>query len=69
MNKVLEFTGCKLAIRTESIKAIDIDPDDNKNVRLYIEGVYAPGGYNIHHPTEEDATRTYSQIIEAMKDD
>ena len=69
MNKVLEFTGCKLAIRTESIKAIDIDPNDRKNIRLFIEGVYTPGGYIIHHSTEEDAERIYNQIIEEMRND
>ena len=69
MNKVLEFSGCKLAIRVNTINAIDADPDDSKNIRLYIEGVYAPGGYNLHCTTEEAAAKIYSQIIEAMKDD
>jgi hypothetical protein len=65
--KVIEFSGCKLAIRTDAINAVDIDPDDKKTVRIFVDGVCTPGGYLLHHPSEELAMEVFNTIVKEMK--
>ena len=65
--KIIEFSGCKLAIRTDAISAIDIDPDDKKTVRIFFDGVGTPGGYKLRHPSEELAMEIFNTIVKKMK--
>ena len=65
--KIIEFSGCKLAIRIDAINAVDIDPDDNKTVRIFFEGVGGTGGYHLRHTSEENALSVFNQIVEEMK--
>jgi hypothetical protein len=65
--KIIEFSGCKLAIRTDAINAIDIDPDDKKTVRIFFGGIGSPGGYKLHHPSEELAMEVFNTIVKEMK--
>ena len=68
MQKILEFTGCKTAMRVDAINAIDIAPDDSKKVRIFIPGVDG-NGYNIRHNSEEEALKTFESIVKLMKEE
>ena len=65
--KIIEFSGCKLAIRVDAINAVDIDPDDKKTVRIFFGGVGSTGGYHLRHTSEENALNVFNQIVKEMK--
>lgn len=63
MDKILEFSGGHLAFKVSAINAVDINPDDKKNVRILI-----PDIYNMHFPSEEMALEAFNGIVKAMKE-